>query len=398
VLDDRFNIRQWEAMTDSDTINKKVIFVLFLVHFAGDFFFSFSRPLLPVLADKFSLNLTQVGLITGVSTLMAFLIQPVFGLMADRYQPKRLLLVGSFIGAVCIPMLGIVAAFGYVLILIGFGSISSAVYHPTAAGMVSVYSGKHSGLSMSIFGLGGTLGFTVGPIFVAAFVTQWGLNLLPLTTLLGVLVFVLVAVFLPAQESEKTDVKDDSGTSKENFGKVWKAVLLIWLFAVVRGVVEQATQTFIPVLYAAEGYSLVLIGAVVSLFTVGGSVSALVCGHLVDRIGYKPVYLFSYALSSPCILLFIHGEGWPVYPLAFLSGFLMMATLFPGVALSQKIAPDNRALAASIVMGLAMGVGGVLMPIIGRLADAFGIRPVLTAIAIMPFAALLLVRYLPESR
>ena len=385
-------------MTDSDTINKKVIFVLFLVHFAGDFFFSFSRPLLPVLAEKFSLTLTQVGLITGVSTLMAFLIQPVFGLMADRYQPKRLLLIGSFIGAVCIPMLGIVPAFGYVLVLIGLGSISSAVYHPTAAGMVPVYSGEHSGLSMSIFGLGGTLGFTVGPIFVAAFVTEWGLNLLPLTTLLGVLVFILVAVFLPAQESRTPDAKDDPGASRKNFGKVWKAVALIWLFAVVRGVVEQATQTFIPVLYAAEGYSLVLIGAVISLFTVGGSVSALVCGHLVDRIGYKPVYLFSFALSSPCILLFIYGQGWPVYPLAFLSGFLMMATLFPGVALSQKIAPENRALAASIVMGLAMGVGGVLMPLIGRLADAFGIRPVLTAIAMMPFAALLLVRYLPESK
>ena len=385
-------------MTDADTINKKVIFVLFILHFAGDFFFSFTRPLLPVLAQKFSLNLTQVGLITGVSTLMAFLIQPVFGLLADRYQPKRLLLMGSFLGAVCIPQVGVVPAFGYVLVLIGLGSISSAVYHPTAAGMVSVYGGQHTGLSMSIFGLGGTLGFTVGPIFLAAFVTTWGLHRLSLTTLLGVLVFVKLVILLPAQNRQAPKNQDDSGSIRNNIGQVWKSIALIWLFAVARGVVEQATQTFIPVLYASEGYSLVLIGAVVSLFTVGGSVSALVCGHLVDRIGYKPVYLFSFALSSPCILLFIYGKGWPVYPLAFLSGFMMMATLFPGVALSQKIAPENRALAASLVMGFALGVGGVLMPLVGRLADAFGIRPVLTAIAIIPFAALLLVRYFPKPQ
>ena len=82
-------------MTETSAVNKKVIFALFIVHFTGDFFLSFIRPLLPVLAEKFSLNLTQIGLITGVSTLMAFLIQPVFGLLADRYPPKRILLIAG---------------------------------------------------------------------------------------------------------------------------------------------------------------------------------------------------------------------------------------------------------------------------------------------------------------
>ena len=137
-------------------------------------------------------------------------------------------------------------------------------------------------------------------------------------------------------------------------------------------------------------------GAVLSLFTVGGALSALVCGHLVDRIGFKPVYYASFALTTPFLLLFIHSTGGWVYPLAFCSGFLMLATLFPGVALAQQIAPNNRSLVSSIVMGFAMGTSGILMPLAGRLADAFGIRPVLSVVAVIPLAALIAVRFLPE--
>lgn len=377
-------------------INKKVIFALFLIHFIGDFFQSFIRPMLPVLAEKFSLNLTQVGMITGIATFMAFLIQPFFGYLADRYRTRVVLLIGSFVGAICIPLVGIAPYFGIVLLLIGMGSISSAIYHPTAAGMVSTYAGRRTGLSMSIFGLGGTLGFTLGPIVFAGYITLWGLQRLPYLTLLGLAVFMLLFVLIPSSDNKGPTQKDFLGSLRESIGEVWKPVLMIWAIAFSRAFVEQAVLTFIPILTASEGHSLVSVGGMLSLFTVGGSVSAIVCGHLVDRIGFKPVYFFSFALSPPCILLFIHGSGWKLYPFAFLSGFLLLATLFPALALAQKIAPKGRSLVSSIVMGLALGTAGILMPLAGMMADAFGIRRVLSCIALVPLAALVLIYHLPE--
>jgi FSR family fosmidomycin resistance protein-like MFS transporter len=172
-------------VTETIQINKKAIFALFLIHFIGDFFQSFIRPLLPVLANKFSLSLTQVGLITGTATFMAFLIQPIFGYLADRYKTRLILLIGSFAGAICIPMVGIAPYFWFVLLLIGLGSISAAIYHPTAAGMVSGYAGRRTGLAMSFFGLGGTLGFTLGPIVCSGYITVMGLQRLPVLTLFG---------------------------------------------------------------------------------------------------------------------------------------------------------------------------------------------------------------------
>ncbi len=383
-------------MTDAAQINKKAIFALFLIHFIGDFFQSFIRPMLPVLADKFSLNLTQVGMITGIATFMAFLIQPLFGYLADRFRTRIILLIGSFVGAICIPLVGLAPYFGVVLLLIGLGSISSAIYHPTAAGMVSAYAGRRTGLSMSIFGLGGTLGFTLGPVVFAGYITLWGLHRLPYLTLLGLAVFMVLFVLIPASNGESPTQNNFLGTLRESIGEVWKPVVMIWAIAFSRAFVEQALLTFIPVLTASEGHSLVSVGSILSLFTVGGSVSSIVCGHLVDRIGYKPVYFISFALSSPCLLLFIHGSGWKVYPLAFLSGFLLLATLFPAVALAQKIAPKGRSLVSSIVMGLALGSAGILMPFAGMMADTFGIRAVLSYLAFIPLAALFLIRYLPE--
>ncbi len=383
-------------MTDTSQINKKAIFAIFLIHFIGDFFQSFIRPLLPVMANKFDLSLAQVGLIIGIATFMAFLIQPIFGYLADRYKTRVILLVGSFAGAICIPMVGVAPYFWIVLLLIGLGSISSAIYHPTAAGMVSVFAGRRTGLAMSLFGLGGTLGFTVGPIVCSGYVTLMGMQRLPMLTLFGVLVFVVLFIMIPSTNGAGHKRKDFIGSLKESIGDVWKPIVLIWSIAFSRAFVEHSLLTFIPVLMASEGHSLVSVGGIISLFTVGGSVSALLCGHLVDRIGFKPIYFFSFALSSPILLLFIQAAGWQVYPLAFVAGFLLLATLFPALALAQKVAPKGRSLVSSIVMGLAIGIAGLLMPLTGRVADAFDIRTVLNYIAFIPLAAVLLIRYLPE--
>jgi len=377
-------------------INKKAIFALFLIHFIGDFFQSFIRPLLPVMANKFELSLAQVGLITGIATFMAFLIQPLFGYLADRYKTRPILLVGSFVGAICIPMVGIAPYFWIVLLLIGLGSISSAIYHPTAAGMVSVYAGRRTGLAMSLFGLGGTLGFALGPIVCSSYVTFVGLQRLPILTIFGVLVFVILFIMIPAADVDGHLRSSLFGTLKESLGEVWKPVLLLWSIAFSRAFVEQALLTFIPVLTAVEGHSLVSVGGIVSLFTIGGSISALVCGHLVDRIGFKPVYFFSFALSSPSLLLFINADGRHIYPLALLAGFFLLATLFPAVALAQKVVPRGRSLVSSIIMGLGMGIAGLMMPLTGKIADTFGIRTVLNCVAFIPLAALLLIRNLRE--
>ncbi|MDH4011829.1 MAG: MFS transporter, partial [Desulfobacterales bacterium] len=139
--------------------NAKVILSLTLIHFIGDFYNAFIIPLLPLFIDKFSLTLAQAGLVTGLSRFMAFVVQPPVGYIADRHPSRFFALGGPLLVVVFIPLTGITPNFWMLVLCVCLGSIGSSMFHPTAAGMVEPYAGRHFGMAMSIFGTGGTLAF-----------------------------------------------------------------------------------------------------------------------------------------------------------------------------------------------------------------------------------------------
>jgi FSR family fosmidomycin resistance protein-like MFS transporter len=49
------------------------------------------------------------------------------------------------------------------------------------------------------------------------------------------------------------------------------------------------------------------------------------------------------------------------------------------------------------MMGFALGTGGVMTPITGKLADMFSIAPVLNVIAILPVLTMVLIYLLPKE-
>ena len=304
----------------------KIIFALTLVHFIGDFYNSFIIPLLPLFIAKYSLPLAQAGLIAGLSRFLAFIVQPPVGYLADRYPTRFFALGGPLLVMIFIPISGFAPTFWLLLICVSLGSIGSSMFHPTVAGMVSRYAGRHLGFSMSIFVMGGTLSFGVGPLFIAWFVKNFGLEAMPLTMVIGLAVMVFLFKVVPMPVVEGLKENGLVGSIREVFGTVWKPVFLVWLVMALRAFVAQSYLTFMPVLFAKEGYSLISIGMLVSLFTVAGAISGMVAGHLSDRIGYKPVFLAAHSLTIPCMLLLLYLRGSWVFPAAFVTGFFNMAT------------------------------------------------------------------------
>jgi FSR family fosmidomycin resistance protein-like MFS transporter len=65
--------------------------------------------------------------------------------------------------------------------------------------------------------------------------------------------------------------------------------------------------------------------------------------------------------------------------------------------MAQTLAPKGRSMVASLMMGFAYGLGGAITPIIGKLADSYSIRPVLTVIAFVPLLALPVIALFPKT-
>ncbi len=378
--------------------NLKILFALTLIHFTGDFYTSFISPLFPVFVDKLGLTLTQVGIITGTMRFLAFIIQPTVGYLADRYQTRTFIFAGLLLTIVCIPLTGLAPNFWVLLLCVAFGSVGSSMFHPSVTGMVPVYAGAKASFSMSLFNTGGTLAFGLGPLFITWYVALFGLTAMPLTMIAGLVVLAVLFFIVPKPQSEGLSRSGFFGALKESLGSVWKVVALIWLVMFLRAVVGQSFLTFIPVLYVREGFSVVSAGAIYALFIVAGTVSGLLSGHISDRIGFKPVFLFVYLFMAPALWFLLQLQGNWVYLGAMLAGAFVLAPLPLGVTMAQTLAPKGRSMVASLMMGFAYGLGGVITPIVGKLADIYTIRPVLMAIACIPLLTVPIIMMFPKTR
>jgi MFS transporter, FSR family, fosmidomycin resistance protein len=379
------------------SINLKVILALTMVHFTGDFYISFISPLYPAFIEKLGLSLTQVGIIAGVNRFLAFIVQPSVGYLADRYQTRYFMLGGLAICILFIPLSGIAASFWTLLFFICVGSVGNAMFHPSATGMIPLYAGNKSGLFMSVFNTGGTLAFGLGPLFITWYVSLFSLEAVPMTMIIGLASIAFLYFTVPAPQSEGFGQLGFIGTLKETLGHVWKTIVLIWLVMVLRAVVGQSFLTFMPVLYVQKGYSIVSAGLLFSLFTVAGTLSGIIAGYVSDRIGFKPIFYLAHGLMTPALLLFLYLPGHWAFAGSALAGFFVMATLPLGVVMAQSIAPKGRSMVASLMMGLAWGLGGTISPLVGKLADIYSIEAVLWVVAFIPVVTLGLIFFFPPS-
>jgi FSR family fosmidomycin resistance protein-like MFS transporter len=385
-------------MRGPDQADVKVIFALTLIHFTGDFYISFINPLLPVLAERFALSLAQVGLLAGMMKVLAFVVQPAVGYFADRYRSRVFILGGPMLALVFIALIGLATSYPMLLLFISLASIGGSMFHPSTAGMIAGYAGRHFGFSMSIFNMGGTLAFGIGPLIVAYAVAGFGLSVLLWTAIPGLALMVLLLRIVPSPRGEGLRGQGFLGALRTAFGEVWKAVFLIWIVMVLRAFATQSFLAFIPIYYARGGHSLVSIGFIISLFTVAGALSGVVAGHLSDRIGYKPIYYATFGLGAPAMMLMLLLEGAWVYVAATAAGALLFSTQALGIVMAQKLAPQGKSMVSSLMMGLAMGVGGMLIPVVGRIADLYSLPVVLYGLAVIPLLSTGLVYFFPEKR
>jgi len=64
--------------------------------------------------------------------------------------------------------------------------------------------------------------------------------------------------------------------------------------------------------------------------------------------------------------------------------------------MAQELAPKGKSMVSSLMMGLALGTGGIMSPIVGKLADIYTVKEVLAWIPVVPLITMLLVVRLPN--
>jgi len=81
-----------------------------------------------------------------------------------------------------------------------------------------------------------------------------------------------------------------------------------------------------------------------------------------------------------------------------LIGFALSTTYSPLVILGQAYLPNHMGLSAGVTLGIAISIGGVATPLLGRVADQYGLWATLAVLAALPLLSVMLALTLPSPQ
>ena len=81
-----------------------------------------------------------------------------------------------------------------------------------------------------------------------------------------------------------------------------------------------------------------------------------------------------------------------------LGGLGIMASNSILVALAQEVSPQNVAFASSLPLGFSWGLAALSLPIVGLIADRFGLSTALQYLALLPLLTASLALFLPARK
>lgn len=369
--------------------------------------------LTPLLAESLNLNYFQVGVVALAFTFSSAIIQPVFGVLSDRYSMPWLMPLGLFLSGSGLALTGTVNSFGLLLLVVLLSGIGLAGYHPEGSKLAHYISeeGK-AGSSMAVFSVGGNIGFGLGPllaIFVLSFSGLDSVHGIIIPGMVAALFFLFLLPRLKEILAEKTRkrIKEQekishtvssasAGSSYTHAGRMTSLILLI-LYVTVRSWIHAGLVYFIPFYFSG------LSGSskpeyLVSTFLIAGAVGTILGGPFADRYGGRSGLLVSMLISLATVYPFLHLKGSFVSVLAFIVGAALISTFSTTVVFGQRLLPHNIGLASGLLLGLAVGMGSIGVTILGAIADRVGLAFVMNIISLLPILGIILAFTLPDIR
>ena len=368
--------------------------VLSIAHIVIDGYSSAYAPILTILRERLGLTYAQVGGGAAVFTFSASIMQPVYGLLADRWRTTALIILSPGIAALGLGAISLTGPYPAVLACLFAAGIGVAAFHPQGATQAVDCLPKRPNLSMALFVGAGNLGFAIGPIAISVLYATWGFGGLWRLAIPGLLVsfFLIRAAPQPAPHPPRV-----RGGTRSALLAQWKPLLTLYLFIVVRGTVMLIYVSFLTLYLIESGVAEARSLTILSIFLASGSSGGMVGGLLGDRLGERTVIRASMVLALPLFLGVFYVPSLTARIVVLCGAVLFLLLSNPvTIVLAQSWVPHHRSTVSSLLMGFAWGVGGIVAPLFGRAADLFGLETALFWLGTLPLLGIILAWMLPE--
>ncbi len=367
-------------------MHKGYICILSAAHAVADLPPGALPALLPFFALYYHLSYTEIAGLMFASSCLSSAVQPVFGLLADRSDKNALMATGVLLSGIGLALTGFVSGYWTVFAGVTLMGIGSAIFHPQAARSVNFLAGKQKSTGIGIFSVGGNAGFGFGPLIAVWAVTLWGLKGTALFGIFGI-AFALVLLILNARLTQATaqSRSENAPDCKVRFREGtndWHAFARLTLVIIGRSVVFCTVSAFLP-LYCIRtlGVTEAVAGTTIAVLAFGCAAMTLLGGYLGDRIGLiRMLRLGSLVLVPSTTALVLCPNIFWIYVVLMVLSFGINAPYPAFVVLGQTYLAKNIGFASGVTLGLSFSVGGLFVPILGKLADATSLTVVFTVL------------------
>ena len=314
--------------------------------------------------------------------ITAFVAQPLWGGLADRFGRKIMLLRSGFGMAIVMLLMGFATSAWQLLLLRLLNGLVSG-FAPAATALMSASAPKERmGFAMGTLQSGAVAGTILGP-FIGGILAEW-VGYRPIFYLTGSMLFAasLLAWATVKESFERKEARGRANaTLAESFRRLVKKPQIPALFAVTVGIqVSMLSSLLLVPLFVQELHGTHMLafyaGLVGSVTGFANMTASPILGRFADRIGYEKVLIVCLIGAALCFIpqALVHNV-WQLVASRFCLG-LFMGGMLPSVnALLRTYTPDGMESRAFGFNSSFLSLGNVLGPAVGgALAGVVGIR------------------------
>jgi len=371
------------------------VLVLLAIEFVDEVAFGLDQAALPLIRDALSLNYVQIGLLFTVPGLVAMVIEPLFGLIADGKYRRRLILGGGVGFVAALVLTG--ASTNFLMLIFAFCLFypsSGAFVSLSQAALMDVDPARHE-QNMARWTLAGAIGVFVGPLLLGAIMGTTG-NWRDAYLVVALLAFVIwiAATRFSFAKSAQAAAEEEEGV-RASLREAWRAVrnwnIIRWLVLLeFADLMMDILNTylalyFVDVVNAGESSA----GIAVAVWAGVGLVGDLLLIPLLERVRGLTYLRISAALNFILYPAFLLVPGFiPKLIIVALLGFTNAGWYSILQAQLYSALPGRSGLVVTV--NSVTGIIHDLLPLlIGVAAEALGLGSAMWLMLLGPLALML---------
>lgn len=360
-------------------------------------------PLITQYYKSIHLTGTQIGMISAVAPVVSIVAQPMWGMICDRFQIRKAVLLGTLLASGLVGLLfTAVSTYAFVFLLYILLSFFQSAIIPVSDSLTLNYTKKHQ-LQFGDIRMWGAVGFALAAFVTGLFVERWGPSVLFISYCLALIMAFLFLMRLPGEVTESSRFTVSIFKGMKQLLRIPRFLLFLLASFCMFGAVN-ANNIWFSLYYQEIGGTVAGVGLAFLLFAGSEAPFMKLAGYFVRRWGIETTLLgaatfsairwfwYSSAPSTTAVLLIFFIQGVSV------GFYLATAAQF----VRENTPASLQVTALAVFFSVGSGLGTMLCNLLaGWIKDEFSTLAiylffgVVTTIGILP---LLVIRFGPWKR